>query len=286
MSAIFGPAGNSEKFYEEKYKSTLQAMKWVADYGLDAYEYSGGNGITGGEKTFTEIGKAAAEQGIRLSLHAPYFISLSSADPEIQAKSLGHIIKSLEAASWLGAGIIVVHPGGAGKDRTAAYGIMRGALGRIEAELEGKYGGIKIALETMGKKGQLGTLEEVVECCAGSSRYVPAVDFGHMNAREGGGIFATRGDYYRVFEYIGEKLGEEYAEHLHCHFSKIAFTSGGEKKHLTFADEEYGPPFEPFMEMLAEHKFSPAVICESDGTMAEDALAMKLYYTKFSETLK
>ena len=60
-----------------------------------------------------------------------------------------------------------------------------------------------------------------------------------------------------------------------CHFSKIEFTAKGEKKHLTFSDTVYGPSFEPLAEAIVREGVCPRIICESDGTMSDDALAMK-----------
>jgi endonuclease IV len=95
MSATFGPAGNSESFYAEKHKSTLEAPAWLRARGLDAYEYSAGNGITGSIETFRKLGLAAKENGIRLSLHTPYYISLSGVEEEKRLKSLTYIKKSI-----------------------------------------------------------------------------------------------------------------------------------------------------------------------------------------------
>jgi deoxyribonuclease-4 len=106
------------------------------------------------------------------------------------------------------------------------------------------------------------------------------VDFGHLNARSIGSLFVTSDDYRRVFEYIGENLGADYAKNLHCHFSKIEFTGAGEKKHLTFADTVYGPEFEPLAKVLARDGYTPTIICESDGTQASDALEMKKMYER------
>ena len=36
----FGPSGNSAEFYEAGYKHTYEAMKWIAEKGITAYEYS------------------------------------------------------------------------------------------------------------------------------------------------------------------------------------------------------------------------------------------------------
>ena len=136
---------------------------------------------------------------------------------------------------------------------------------------------IKLGLETMGKLNQLGTLDEVLELCRVSPKYHPVVDFGHLNAREQG-YFTDADIYRRVFDRISEALSPEYAQNLHCHFSKIEYTSAGEKKHLTFTDNVYGPAFEPLMEAIAKEGLTPRIICESAGTMAEDALEMKKYY--------
>ena len=111
-----------------------------------------------------------------------------------------------------------------------------------------------------------------------ASAPAPRGDFGHLNARDCGGVFPDRDSYRRVFHTIAERLGDSYATHLHCHFSKIEFTDAGEKRHLTFADETYGPSFEPLMEAIIRDGLCPRLICESDDTMAEDALAMKRYW--------
>jgi deoxyribonuclease-4 len=56
------------------------------------------------------------------------------------------------------------------------------------------------------------------------------------------------------------------------------YTAGGEKTHLTFEDTEYGPDFEPLMEVIHERNYTPFIICESQGTQAEDAAKMREYY--------
>ncbi|MBQ9920287.1 MAG: endonuclease IV, partial [Clostridia bacterium] len=65
---------------------------------------------------------------------------------------------------------------------------------------------------------------------------------------------------------------------FHSHFSKIEYSAGGEKKHLTFEDTVFGPNFEPLMELIYKKNLSPTFICESAGTQAEDAKVMKDYY--------
>ena len=280
MRALFGPGGNGDWFHSAGFKSTLDAPAWVKSVGLDAYEYEAGNGLAASAATLTEIGNRARECGVSVSFHTPYFISLSGVVTETRLKSIGYIKQSLDAANALGAGTIVVHSGSAAKiTRDEAMRLAADTLVKTLSSVD-TYG-IKIGLETMGKINQLGTLDEVLELCRIDSALVPVVDFGHMNARELGGVFKTSDDYLRVFDKIDRALGYDVAKNLHCHFSKIEWSASGEKKHLTFLDNEYGPNFEPLCEAIAKSGLTPTVISESAGTQAEDALAMKKHYLSF-----
>ena len=129
----------------------------------------------------------------------------------------------------------------------------------------------------MGQINQLGTLEEVLELCGVDERFLPTVDFGHLNARTLGGI-KERADYAKILDLIENALGRERLSKMHIHFSKIEYTAGGEKKHLTFADEHFGPDYKPLLEEIKQRGLSPSIICESDGTQAEDAAEMKRFY--------
>ena len=277
--AKFGPGGNGDLFYAQGGKGTVQAPAWVKNFGLDAYEFEAGNGLSASEETLRKIGEEARAHGISMSLHTPYFISLAGIDPQKRLKSVEYIQKSLWAAELIGAKTIVIHCGGAAKiSREKALSLSRDTLEKV-IEAVG-HTEIKLGIETMGKVNQLGTLDEVIEQCRVDKHYVPVVDFGHMNSREQG-LFYTVDDYRRIFDRIAEGCSPEVAKNLHCHFSKIEYTSAGEKRHLTFADEVYGPHFEPLMEAIAKDGLTPTIICESDGTQAEDALAMKKSYEAF-----
>ncbi len=271
----FGPGGNGDLFYESGGKSTAQAPQWLKQFGLDAYEYEAGNGISAGEASLRAVGLAAKEQGILMSIHAPYYISLSGVEEEKRLKSISYIEKSLWAAELLGADTVVIHSGSAAKiSREEAVRLSCDTLSKV-AEAVGDHPVARLGIETMGKINQLGTLDEVIEQCKVSPIFTPVVDFGHLNARTQGTAFPDVDSYRRVFNEIAERLGDEHATHLHCHFSKIEYTAAGEKKHLTFADDLYGPRFEPLAEAIVREKVYPRIICESAGTQAEDALFMK-----------
>lgn len=285
ISAKFGPGGNSVEFAAAKLKKSSDVPKWVHDYGLDAYEYEAGRGVTGSLENFKVLGEQAKKYGISLSFHAPYYISLSGVDKDTRLKSVGYIMQSLEAAYTMGANTIVVHTGSAGKiTREEAMALAADTLEHVaEAVEKTPYGDIVIGLETMGKKNQLGTLEEVIRLCKTNRIFRPVVDFGHINAFHLGEAFNKCEDYERVFDTIANALSDDHANTLHCHFSKIQYTAGGEKKHLDLDDTEYGPPFEPLMEVIHKLKLSPTIICESCDYMDRDALRMKNYYNSLGE---
>ena len=119
--------------------------------------------------------------------------------------------------------------------------------------------------------------DEVLALCGVDRRITPCIDFGHLNARDGGWIKGKE-QYAFILDRMAEALGDERAVRFHVHFSRIEYTTGGEKRHLTFADTVFGPPFEPLMEVLWQRRLAPVIVCESAGTQAEDAATMKRYY--------
>ena len=280
MAAKFGPGGNSDAFKLAGGRSTLQAPGFVKSIGLDAYEYEAGNGISGSEDLFIAIGMKAREHGIKMSFHAPYFISLSSVEKEKRNNSVEYIRRSAEVSSLLGADTMVVHCGSCAKiSRETAMEYASETLEATAIMMQDCGYTTKVGIETMGKVNQLGTLDEVLRLCKISKCFAPVVDFGHLNARDRG-VFYTADDYKRVFDTISAQLGASYAENLHCHFSKIMYTEMGEKKHLTFEDGVYGPQFEPLAEAIVSLGVSPTIICESAGTQSDDAVFMKMTYER------
>ena len=286
MSVLFGVAGNSDTFTETVSKASADAPAWLHAIGLDAYEYQCGKGVRVGEATARQIGKNAAQAGIRLSLHAPYFISLANPDPETVKKSIGYVTASCRASQWMGADRVILHSGALMKrTRREALDIAKANLKAILAACaEQGFEDVTLCPETMGKINQLGDLTEVLELCQVDERLVPCVDFGHLYARSLGALDGADACKAMLDE-MADALGEERASRFHSHFSKIAFTpKGGEQKHLRFSDEGWGPEFRPLAEEIARRGWSPTFICESSGTQSEDALTMKTIYQEVSRS--
>jgi deoxyribonuclease-4 len=222
------------------------------------------------------IGIEAKKHNFKMSYHTPYFISLSGVVEEKRLNSINYIRQSLDAAHLLGAETIVVHSGSAAKITRDEAMYLAGDTLVKTLEAVDTYG-IKIGLETMGKINQLGTLDEVLELCRVNDSFLPTVDFGHLNARTRGEIVGKE-DYLRILDRIEDRIGEDRMRRMHVHFSKIEYTSGGEKKHLTFEDTVFGPDFEPFAEVLVRKNSCAHIICESAGTQDIDSISMQRAY--------
>ncbi len=279
MAAKFGPAGTGDDFKSKGFKSSLQVPDYLVNIGLDHFEYQCGRGVNIGLDKAAELGKIAKEKGISISLHAPYYISMSSVEEEKRLNSVNYILSSARAVKAMGGDRIIVHTGSCGKiSREEALSLAIDTMKLSQKALDDEgLSDIHICPETMGKVNQLGTLFEVLELCKIDERIIPCIDFGHLNARDLG-VLKTKDDFGKIFLEIKNQLGSDRLNNFHSHFSKIEYTTGGEKRHLTFEDKIYGPDFEPVMELVAKYGLSPTFVCESAGTQAEDAKMMKDYY--------
>ncbi len=275
----FGPSGNCKRFYDEGHVSSVDAPKWLAEQGLNAYEYSFGRGINISNEKANAIGELGKNFDVAISVHAPYYINFANPSDEMAEKSFGYVLRSCEKARAFYGNRIVFHPSTVGKmTRKDAFELTMKRMHTLaQLIIENKMDDCIFCPETMGKINQIGDVEEVTELCKIADFYIPTVDFGHINARTYGSLKIEE-DYDKIIEYIIDNLGSERANRLHIHFSKIEYSAGGEVKHLTFADKDFGPEFEPLARVLKKHDLQPVVICESDGTQADDAIYMKKYY--------
>ena len=268
----FGTAGLSDSYVAKGFDPQKIAA-YTASFGLTAFEYQCGRGVRLAHDKAQALGKAAAAQGITLSVHAPYYISMSGLDDEKRLHSVDYLLQSCALVKALGGRRVVFHPGSCGKQsREAALEKALDTMRRAVAACdEAGYGDCILCPETMGKVNQLGTVDEVLALCAVDARITPCIDFGHIYARSGGTELTDTASYAALLDKLGDALGDDRAVHFHAHFSRIAYTAGGEKCHLTFADTDYGPPHAPLLQLLKQRKLAPTVICESAGTQAEDA---------------
>ena len=283
----FGPAGNPQDFFDKGYKHSVQMPAYLADMGLDAYEYQCGRGVNIGQETASELGTRAVEHGVRLSLHAPYYINLASTDPEKIENTCRYILDSMQAAAWMGGDRVILHPGSANASGGRAEAIQNASHTLLRvlamASERGLNKTVTLCPELMGKINQLGDLDEVITLCRLDDSLLPTIDFGHLNARTHGGL-KGREEFLHVCQQIGNGIGMTRMRNMHVHFSRIEFTAGGEKMHHTMAETDYGPDFEPFAQVMRELLMEPVIICESRDTQSIDAAEMKRVYLAGGES--
>ena len=275
-----GVAGNSQSFYDEGHESTIEAAAWCANRGIDIFEYSFGKGINMSDITAAKIGREFKNFSIENSVHAPYYINFANENREAIEKNFAYVVRSIEKLSAFDNGDrVVFHPATQGKvarDKAVATA-KRNITELASIIVENGLQNYKICIETMGKIGQLGTVEEVVDFCSAAPFFYPCIDFGHINARTQGSLKNSY-DYEQIIKYLLDNMPEYKVKYMHAHFSKIMYGAGGEIKHLTFEDDIYGPEFAPLAEVLLKYNLEPTIICESSGTQAEDAVSMRKIY--------
>ena len=275
----FGPAGNCKTFYDEGYKRTIEAPKWLKSKGLTAYEYSFGKGFTLPDDTAVLIGEEMKKEGVEISIHAPYYINFATPTDEMAEKSYNYVLESLRKLRLVGGTRLVVHPASQGKmTREEAVELCKKRLHILKDKIiESGYEDMYICLETMGKSAQIGTYEEILDFCTIYDHFIPTFDFGHINALTQGTLKGYD-DYRKILDRSIEVIGFDRTNIAHIHFSKIEYAAKGEVKHLTLEDDIYGPEFEPLARAIKDLNLNPVVICESKEYQGRDAEILKDIY--------
>ncbi|AWB10923.1 Endonuclease IV [Thermodesulfobium acidiphilum] len=265
MNLIFGPAGNEELFYKSGFKSTLDSAKYISKMGLFAFEYPLTHGIRLSESTAVKIGESFKSENIKLSIHAPYYINITSPNPEILEKSEKHLIKTLQFGNLMGADRIIFHPGSSkGNKRKVMLERSFSFLEQFISRNIKLIKNIKLCPETHGKSISLGNVDEIIEICKINSEiFLPAIDFAHLYAVSKGNLTREE-DFTSIL-----KKFKNYKE-LHIHFSQIEFNNSGEVRHRPL-NSGFGPPIDPFLLSLLKNSVKGRVIVETPGTQARDA---------------
>lgn len=276
--ARFGPAGLPVGYNGESHR----VCNYIREIGLDAYEYQATYGVRVSKQIALKLKENAEENDVRISMHGPYYINLSSNKDDVVERSIERLIQSARAAEWMGAYRMVFHPGFYTKHTPReAMEKLNTAVDDLTQRLESL--GITdytFAPETTGKKSQLGSLEEIIEICRRHEKFQPTVDFAHIHARDSG-LLKNREDYGAVFSLLEDELN---IKNLHCHYTHIEFTDKGERRHHTLS-EDYGPPLKPLLEEIIHGGWDVTLICETP-LRDQDALLMKDDYIKILKDLR
>lgn len=259
-----GPAGSPTG-------STLEGISKVKELGLHATEVQFSHGIAMKNELAKKVGEEARKHGISLSIHAPYYINLSSAENDKRKASVKRILDSCERGHHMGATHIVFHASYYGKlSPESTHRIVKDAIQDMRSHLDKKGWKVKLAPETTGKVSQWGTLDEVLQL-SGETGCSLCVDFAHIYARNRGNI-----DYKEVLDRI-QKAGHT---HVQAHFSNINYGLKGELNHLVLDGK---PAFEPLARELIERELDVTIISESPITW-KDSIRMREMFEKLGHS--
>ena len=250
----FGPAGYPAVGTKSDPEKSLQ---YTRDLGLDALEVEFVRGARITEERAHTIGQIAKNLDIRLSCHAPYFISFNSETPETIEKSVDWVVDTAVAAHNLGAYLIVIHAASYGKHPETALDNVINGMSVCKDKLDDM--GIKdviLGIETMGKKGQFGTLEEIGKVMDSVDGVRPVLDVAHVHAR-GVGRLKTKQDMQDLIDEYFKLVGPI----AHFHISCIKYGDKGEISHLPLSEKE--PDMQFLADILNDSKQDCTFICES-----------------------
>lgn len=259
----FGPAG-----YPEGSKSPKEGLDITKNLGLDALEVEFVRGARISPEKAQEVGAMAKERGIRLSCHAPYFISFNSEKDETREKSVQWVIDTVRAAHNLGAYIIVIHAASYGKTPdTATQSVIDGLLKCREIMDDEGINDVTLGIETMGKKGQWGTLKEIAEVMDSVPGTHPVLDVAHVHARGGGWLKSEK-----EMKELTDEFFNISGDIAHFHISCIKYGDKGEISHLPL--EAKDPDLQNLANVLRDTKQDCTFICESP-LQEKDAVVFK-----------
>jgi len=268
----FGVAGIPSSV---KGKGSIEGVREIARLGLDAMEVEFVRGVKMGESRAKELGEVAREHGIRLSIHAPYFVNICSRKPDVIVKSRNWLMDCARIGVNFGASIIVFHPCIRTAEEVKTQEVRKMveencALVVEQMRSEGVV--IPLGLETSGRHHQFGTVEQILGVNENVHGTAIVVDFAHLHAYCGGCLDSP--------EAFGEVLDSLPGDRVHAHFEGIEYNAHGEKKHLPVGVNE--PDFSNLARAINERDIEVTLICESP-LLEVDALRMKKVWEKWGK---
>jgi len=251
---------------------SVGAISRLAELGLDALELGWVQSVRVSEQTCMDIKANGESLGVKISVHAPYFINLNAEDEE-WPKSRKRLMDAAHYGNLAGATDIIFHPGsyfGRPPEQVLPKAIERLA-GCVE-ELRAAANPVTLRPETMGKSAMLGSFEDTLEMSRAISGVKPCLDFAHLHARPGDGTMNSYDEWARLLDAYGNTLGAAALGELHVHLSGIEYGPKGEKEHLRV--EEADLDLRALFRALREDHCRGRILCESPA-MEEDALILK-----------
>lgn len=268
---LFGTAGVPFSAAED---SSLAGIDRIKGLGLDGLEIEFVNGVKMGFDTAAKVREKAQKTGVRLSVHAPYHINFNSENPGIRLQSQERLLKTARVGAACGAVSAVFHAAFYGQDSAeATYAAVKRELAAVQSIVRSERLAITLRVETMGKRSQFGSLDEVLALCRDIDGLQPCLDFSHLYAREG--KVNSYLDFERVLNKVARKLGPRSLRNAHIHIAGIQFGDKGEIRHLNLEETEFR--YDEWLEVLRDLGVEGLIICESPNLEGDAVMLKKLY---------
>ena len=278
LSFSFGTVG-SPIGTPKKPGGSVGAIEFSKSIGLTAFELGWVQSVRVSEETCAAIKKTGTEQGVGLSVHAPYFFNLNATEEE-WPKSRKRLMDAAHYGNLAGATDIIFHPGSYFERPPAD--VLKVAIPRLKGcvdELRKAKNPVTLRPETMGKSAMLGSLEDTLAMSQAIEGVLPCLDFAHLHARPGDGTMNSVREWASLLEAYQAALGKEALKRLHIHLSGIEYGPKGEKNHLALGESDLKINF--LFQVLKDFGCGGRILCESP-IMEEDALNMKKAWKKAS----
>lgn len=257
-------------------KGIARGVEVIRELGLDAMELAFVQSVyVRSEEKAAEVNAARTKAGVRLSVHAPYYINLNAAKKETYDASIERLYLACKMGGLCGAESVAVHAAFRHQDDSKKIKEkIVNACNEIYERLDKDKIKIKIAPEFAGKLSQWGSLEEVMDI-AHEARISWCMDFGHAHATSNGSL-TTRDKFDKILEKI-EKFDKKYLDDLHIQCCGITYTDKGERYHTSFDSNESTVNWKAMAESFKAFKVGGICITECPG-QERDALMFKKYY--------
>lgn len=270
---LFGTGGIPRS---TKGKTSISGIERIKELTLDCMELEFVQGVRMGEKGAANVFETAKRENIALSVHAPYYINLNSYDKEKLKASLERIYQAARIGSLCGANSVVFHAAFYQKSsRKETYQQVSKALQQLTAQLKEESIPAVLRPETMGKRTQFGSLEEVLALSSEIEGVMPCLDFCHMHAREGKENSHT--EFTQILSRVEESLGKEGLSNMHMHVAGVEYNGNGERKHLNLKESDF--KYSELMKTLKEFKVKGKLILETP-VLEKDALMLRQIYNE------
>ena len=278
LSFRFGTVGKPIKT-PKKPGGTVGSVQFIRELGLSAFEIGWVRSVRVSEKTCELIKATGEEADVLLSVHAPYYINLN-ADDEEWPKSRQRLMDAAHYGHLAGATEIIFHPGSYFERPPAE--VLPQSIERLQGcvdELRANGNPATLRPETMGKQGQLGSLEDTLEMAKAIDGVQPCLDFAHLHARTGDGTMNSYEEWSAALKLYQKKLGKKALKNLSCHLSGIEYTPKGEKNHLPMKESDF--KLDELFKALHDAGAAGRILNESP-IMEEDALLYQKRWMKIS----